>query len=235
MSGVPQGRVLIVSPHLDDAALSCAALLDRPERSDVLTVFAGSPDPPCQGHWDEITGFANSKEALATRLEEEQAALASSVRELRWLELLDAQYLDGERDPADAAAITAAVENWLGGGGEECVALPAGAGRSRKVRRPPRRHPDHVFVRDVLLPELVGRSGTEVLLYEELPYRWGGRAPVPALGSWEVIELPVDRERKAARNRAYRSQVRHLTSAGRRLDRAASLPAEERYLRLVEP
>jgi hypothetical protein len=230
MTGVPEGRVLIVSPHLDDAAFSCAALLDRPQPADVLTVFAGSPDPPQRARWDMVTGFADSAEAMAARLEEERAALGSAARAL---DLLEAQYLDDERDPADAAAIAAAVDGWLEDGGGGCVALPAGSGRVGSVGRRPRRHPDHLFVRDVLLPLLDEREKATILLYEELPYRWSGRAEAPEHGSWESLELPVDRERKAARNGIYRSQVEHLRVAGKRLDRPACLPAEERYLRPV--
>src|SRR5436305_1067911 len=55
--------LLLVSPHPDDAALSCAALLARVEPIDVLTVFAGSPDPPSQGSWDRVTGFVDSTES----------------------------------------------------------------------------------------------------------------------------------------------------------------------------
>jgi hypothetical protein len=233
MTGAPEGRVLIVSPHLDDAALSCAALLDRPQGADVLTVFAGSPDPPRQGHWDARTGFASSAEAMAARLEEDQAALGSSPGALLRLNLLDVQYLDGDRDPAEAQVVTTEVERWLGSGGEGCVALPAGAGRAGESGRGPARHPDHVFVRDALLPALARHPRAGLLLYEELPYRWGGRARAPELGRWEYIELPVDRERKAARNAVYASQVAHLTSSGKRLDLPADLPAEECYLLLA--
>ena len=68
MTGVPEGRVLIVSPHLDDAAFSCAALLDRPRPADVLTVFAGTPDPPRRTSWDKRTGFDDSDAAMTARL-----------------------------------------------------------------------------------------------------------------------------------------------------------------------
>ena len=49
--GAAEGRLLILSPHLDDAALSCAALIERDRAADVLTVFDGEPDPPRAGAW----------------------------------------------------------------------------------------------------------------------------------------------------------------------------------------
>ena len=233
------GPLLIVSPHPDDVALSCAALLDRGEPVDVLTVFAGSPDPPVQGYWDARCGFEDSTEALRVRRTEELAALRPGGHRVTFLELLESQYFEGEREPADATAIGRAVAGWTGG----LVAAPLGAGRRPgplgdilgriapgRFGIPP--HPEHLFVRDAVL----AATGAPVLLYEEFPYLRSGAGEREAarvsasLGrTAELLTLPVDRAAKARRIAAYTSQVPHLTSPGERLDRPEALPETERY------
>ena len=44
-ASAPAGPLLLVSPHLDDAALSCAALLERDEPITVLDVFTLVHEP----------------------------------------------------------------------------------------------------------------------------------------------------------------------------------------------
>lgn len=244
---LPSGPLLLVSPHLDDAALSCAALLARREPIDVLTIFAGQPDPPRQGEWDRITGFADGRESMAARIAEEERALAETPHRLSRLSLLELQHIEEPRSPEEARVIATAVGSWLDESGPGWVAAPAAAGarwgrvRSRLERivgpsDPPLQHPDHLFVRDASVRAVERRRDGALILYEELPYRWGGRPDRDALRigaalAREAIPLrvAVDREDKAARIRVYRSQVDHLTTRGRRLDQAASLPRDERY------
>jgi LmbE family N-acetylglucosaminyl deacetylase len=241
----------VVSPHLDDATLSCAALLARTDAVDVLTVFAGGPDPPWQGSWDYECGFANSFESLLVRRAEEQAAFADTPHRLTSLTLLDAQYVDWQRGDEEVKALGEAIRAWavevVGG----AVAVPAGAGRhvgrvrarlARALDVGPAedRHPDHVFVRDVALGVLRELPDVVPILYEELPYAWGGSAAgearrTAAAGGWQAVEavIGVDRTAKAARIGAYASQLPHLTLDGAKLDVAANLPPVEHYWRLV--
>jgi LmbE family N-acetylglucosaminyl deacetylase len=234
--------LLLVSPHLDDAALSCAALLDRGEQVDVLTVFAGTPEPPQQGFWDARCGFASSAESIPARRLEEESALAG--HRLSYLELFEMQYLDGPRPQAEADALVAAVTDWLEAAETGTVALPAGAGWRTRLprrlvarlahRRGPPPHPDHVFVRDALLGRLP--ASAKILLYEELPYLWAGAADgsvqrVAARHGLaaDLVSVEIDRERKARRLGAYASQIAYLSPAERPLDSASVLPPVERY------
>ena len=247
----PTGRLLLVSPHLDDAALSCAALIERPEPIDVLTVFAGEPDPPRQGSWDNLTGFPSSRHSMAARRDEDAAAFSGTPHSMRTMSLLELQYHDvSSRASEDAAIIADALGAWADDGGGT-VALPAGAGRRRSRLRAriertigPRGgtlpHEDHVFLRDAGLAALVRRRDVTMLLYEELPYAWGGRAEravADAARPWGLnpaeIRLPVDRIAKARRIGAYASQVPHFWGDGRRLDDPDALPPVERYWRLL--
>jgi len=243
----PSGPLLVISPHLDDAVLSCSALVDREEPATVMTVFSGEPNPPLQTEWDTLTGFQDSAMAMAARRAEDQAALGGTGHQLRYLDLLQIGYSPPPRPESDRRAIAAAVEEWARGRNAGVVALPAGAGRSigrlrarigRRIgfRTPILPHPDHLFVRDNAIEVIVRFPTISVLLYEELPYLLDGTADRQVLSAakrWGQDAIPcsveVDRQRKAVRVAAYASQVPHLLEKGQRLDAAESLPPRERY------
>ena len=249
---MPDGPLLVVSPHLDDAALSCAALLARSDGVDVLTVFAGDPDPPQQGPWDYVCGFASSAESMPVRRAEEESAFAGTPHRLTFMDLVEGQYVDWQHAEEHADAIAAAIRAWTAVNAHGTVALPAGAGRrhlgrvrarlARTLRTNfgPNRHPDHVFVRDVGLAVLSELREAIPLLYDELPYVLGGsggreaRRAAAAWG-WRATEVvaEVDRVAKAGRIGAYATQVPFLTLDGMRLDVPSNLPPIERYWRLI--
>lgn len=247
MAGIPSGPLLLVSPHLDDAVLSCSAIVERREAVDVLTVFAGSPDPPQRGWWDEECGFSSSAESLPQRRREDDTAFAGTPHRRQFLSLFELQYVPDGRTDEEGRTISAAIQSWVSDNPGGTVALPAGAGcrqgpimrRLRRLLRTPchpPQHPDHLFVRDAALPALAGAPRNRVLLYEELPYLFGGGADgeaqrVASSGRWEpeLIETPVDRAAKAERIGAYATQVPHLSPPEARLDDAAALPTIERY------
>ncbi len=143
------GPVLLVSPHMDDAALSCEGLLGRSEPLDVLTVFAGEPAPPRQGDWDALCGFPDSSASTAARRAEEREALAGTPHRLHLLPLLESQHLDGPRPSSDAAPIRAAVLEWHERHGPGSIVVPACAGRSHALLegalgRPTSAHRDRI-------------------------------------------------------------------------------------------
>jgi LmbE family N-acetylglucosaminyl deacetylase len=245
--------VLVVSPHLDDAMLSCTALFHRRRPADVLTVFAGSPSPAVSAEWDRLCGFADSDEALAARRAEEQAAFAGLAVDVDYLPLLDSQYTgDAPRTASERDVLSKAIVDWAAGRPSPVVALPAGCGRPRpspveKALRTfgvrvdpqgsaerPAPHPDHLFVRDVGLSVLAEKRGVVGLLYEEVPYAGGvddAAAVRRSAGKrWAPVdfELEVDVTEKASRLAAYVSQLPWLTGG----DPRATLRATERYWRL---
>ena len=247
--GLSEAPILLLEPHFDDAALSCAALLDREAPLDVLTVFAGDPGSPRRGSWDELAGFADSAAALSARREEHAAAFAGSPHRVRTLPLVEQQYLDGPRPDSDLAAIGREVTGWVAQNSGGLVALPAGAGWSapgvvRRLARLAGRdrvrpHHAHLLVRDAALAALTDEWTP--LLYEELPYLLGGPADSAAAAvarhvGRDSVELaePVDRARKAARIAHYASQLPLISPEGKPLDDPAALPALERYW-LLEP
>jgi hypothetical protein len=236
--------ILLLAPHFDDAALSCSALLDGGSPVDIVTVFAGGPEPPVSAYWDELGGFADSAEALEARRAEDAVALAADGHRLVYLPLLEDQY-GGERGEEQRAEIAAAVESWAADHPAGLVALPAGAGwrppgavrallrRLGRGRVPP--HPDHLFVRDAGLGSL-GNATWTPLLYEEQPYDRSGRAAREAsrvaarLGRRAVeVVLQVDPVAKARRVAHYASQVPLISPPEGRLDDPSVLAATERY------
>ncbi len=194
------GPLLVVSPHLDDAALSCAALLERDEPVDVLTVFAGIPADSRQGVWDAVCGFTTGAEAMRARREEDASAFRGSPHRITHLDLLEGQHVAWRRTSPERVVVQRALQGWLEGRRTGAVAIPAGAGvrrtlprraRNKAVRALERRraargsrllalvsgspegleqHLDHTFVRDAVLAALDERAGFTPLLYEEVPY-----------------------------------------------------------------
>ena len=240
-----------MSPHLDDAVLSCFALLTGPTPADVLTVFAGAPVPPRVAWSERAMGFADSDATMTARRIEDARALEGLTRATDTMDLLDEDYIDDRRTPADADALRTRVSAWVAGNPGGRVTVPAGAGRvlGRIGARLERllgdrgkvtQHPDHVFVRDAVA-ELVGAGELdELLLYEELPYLWHGEAAAESRrvarrtrAALAQLELRVDRDAKASRIACYASQLGHLALDGRRPDDPAALPEVERYALLT--
>ena len=82
-------RVLVISPHLDDAVMSCGALLLAHPGATVVTMFAASPTTytnPLNEH-DTDCGFQPGDDTMAVRREEDVAALAAVGARPRWLGL----------------------------------------------------------------------------------------------------------------------------------------------------
>lgn len=250
----PPGPILIVAPHQDDAALSCAAILDRFDPVDVFTVFTGLPETPRRGYWDAQCGFADSHESIPVRNDEERRALEPVTRRLELLDLVESQHLNGPRPESDRARLAQRIVAWTEQEGPSAtVAIPVGAGwrpgfvsaqlvRRGLARQPgPRPHASHEYVRDVLLDALVGRD-VRVVLYEELPYGWGGSGDSQArraargrgLHATPYV-LEVDRRAKAERVAVYKSQVPHISPPEGRIDDPAILPPDEPHWQLTRP
>ena len=90
-------RIVVLSPHLDDALLSLGAAIAGWSRAGaavrVLTVLAGRPgsDAPA-GPWDAASGFATEGAATAARREEDRSASAIVGATPVWLDHADVQY-----------------------------------------------------------------------------------------------------------------------------------------------
>ena len=255
MTRVPtfDGAILVVSPHFDDAALSCSVLLDRREPVTLLQVCTAGPVPAVVSDWDRRAGVADSDDAGRARRAEERAAFAGSPHEMREVGLLDAQY--GAIFDLDAQTrVREAILEWADAThGPRTVVVPVGAGCAPRALVPFARaraavsryqvfwmHPDHVAVRDACVEALVDRTDIAVVLYEEFPYRLtrrgdgAARRVVRRFGASARavrVDAPVDRAAKAQRLAAYATQLPLLLPVRARTVEGLTrhLPGDERY------
>lgn len=229
-------RIVVVSPHFDDAVQGAGHLLATYPGSVVVTVFAGRPpaypDPPSE--WDALGGFHAGDDVVALRRDEDAAALELLDASHRWLEFADHQYLDPDDRPT-GEAVAPSLGEALEELGPTAVFLPMGLG-----------NPDHVVTHDAgLLVRGAGLAGADPVwfCYEDHGYKH-----IPGLLAWRVATLfkagvwptpaivPVvpDPARKQAAVEAYRSQVPPLERDHALRERlAANVP--EQFWRLDPP
>lgn len=150
--------LLVISPHLDDGALSCGQLLAGHAPAAVLaTVCTGVPEVELSAY-DRECGFSSSREAVGVRHAEDlRAALVLNVQPVH-LGVLDGQYRQVGRDTVHEtlAPLLEEIQPSL-------VAIPLGL-----------LHPDHIAVSDAAWTALERAALADrptVLLYEEMPYR----------------------------------------------------------------
>jgi hypothetical protein len=247
---LPAAMAVILSPHFDDAVLSCWHLLDGVDEVSVINVFAGvPPQDAAAGWWDLVTGVRDSSEVVTSRIEEDRSALALAGRDALNLEFLDHQYRHGPQPVGPLVEALSAVappgaELWV----PAALAPPEEHPTWRAGWTP---HPDHALVRRAGLE--LGQRGRPVALYADLPHasaggwpRWvtGGadadgervaRAWKSCLagvgldhnGTAKVIQLSEEAfERKLRAARRYASQVEALEQSFGRFDDPALLGYE---------
>jgi LmbE family N-acetylglucosaminyl deacetylase len=191
------GPAIILSPHFDDAVLSCWHVLASAGEVLVVNVFAGEPPAGTHGWWDSLAGATDSAAAVRTRVEEDRRALALAGRTAVNLPFLDNQYRQSDQE---AEEIVDALRGVLVAGAR--IYAPASLGD---------RHPDHTAVRAAALA--LHAEGANVALYADLPHatvegwpRWvldGSSSDVdPANERWatqlETTGIPVERMMAAA-------------------------------------
>ncbi len=217
-------RLLVVSPHLDDAVLGCGELLAGCGGAVVVTVFAGRPvlgSPPTE--WDRASGFGPGDDVVGMRREEDRLALRALRATPVWLEHLDAQYGQPSRTDVIAADLAAEICR----SHAAAVLVPLGLF-----------HDDHRQAGDAAVSLMHGRLPVEWYAYEEALYRvlrGEVQARLSELRARGVEATPLsgclagDRllPRKHEAVACYRSQLRALDSPSRPGHRDAMAP--ERY------
>jgi LmbE family N-acetylglucosaminyl deacetylase len=189
-------RLLVVSPHCDDAVFSLGAVLHRHVRSGgtvtVLTALAGDPtDTSPAGPWDAEAGFRTAGEATRVRRAEDEAACSMIGASAVHHDEVDEQY--ARRRP-----LACLVEEVLRRSGDHDEVLLPGH---------PLRHQDHRAVRDALLPAL--RVHRPVRLYAEQPYT-ALRPSLSTAGDERWTAVSAERSDLLAKARAaarYRTQL----------------------------
>ncbi len=230
-------RIVVVSPHFDDAAMGAGLVLLTYPGSTVVTVLAGEPPsyPDEVSPWDAAGGFVSGDDVVAVRREEDRAAMALLGAEPVWLEFPDHQYLPvAERPtPEDVAP---ALEEAVRASGASAVFLPMGIA-----------NPDHVLTHDagLLARAAIGddEGAPTWFCYEDHGYKhlpgmlaWrvsklfgSGIWPTPA-----IVPVELDMAAKTAAIMAYKTQIPPLEQDHMLAERiAGNVP--EQYWRLAGP
>jgi LmbE family N-acetylglucosaminyl deacetylase len=166
VSSLLSGRVVVVSPHVDDAVFSLAGTLARAARSgaevEVLTIFALDPasEEPANG-WDTRAGFTTEGEAARARREEDREACRLVGAEPRWLPFRGGGYTK-ERHPDQVWEAASAVLAHA-----DSVVVPGF----------PLTNPDHAWVSELFTERL---ATVRLGLYAEQPYRYLVRRERPS-------------------------------------------------------
>jgi LmbE family N-acetylglucosaminyl deacetylase len=219
------GKFVTISPHYDDAVLSCGNLLAAKPGSTVLTVFTGTP--PDAAHvttdWDRRCGFSNAEQAMSARDGENQLALNLLRLQSMTLGLLDGQYGSEGEDARLAATLAAALSRLQ----PRVILMPLGLF-----------HGDHMHVSNAALRIRGLFRRCLWLAYEEVPYR-----DKPGLVQGRLAELmthqvsatpaalaPSPSPLKPRAMQAYRSRLRGL---GLPPEPDGDCAAGERYWRLA--
>ena len=167
-------RVLVVSPHFDDAAMGAGHLLLACPGSTVVTVFGGPPerypDPPSE--WDALGGFVAGDDVVAVRRDEDTAALAVLGARPHWLEFVDHQYLAPEAR-ATADEVAPALASVVDAVQPTVVVLPLGLA-----------NPDHVVTHDAGIRLAAQRRELAWFAYEDAGYKH-----IPGILAWRVAKL----------------------------------------------
>lgn len=229
---------MVLSPHLDDAVLSCWSVLTSPDDVRPVNVFSKAPPPGSVTRYDRICGARDSAENVHERLAEDARALEAAGRAPVNLALLDRQYRRPWQTPSlkdlDDRLVHAVPR-------VQALYAPAALGFAPQ--------PDHELVRRFALA--AARAGIRLGLYADVPYavafgwpHWvSGAAPDPHLdvdAYWQQLEHDVpgiggirdarvvrltqdEAGRKLAAMQAYRTQFAALDGGAAGLLRNAAI------------
>lgn len=154
-------KILIISPHLDDAVLGAGQLMAGRPNCDVLTLFSGVPiDEMLLTPYDRKSGFIRSHQAMMKRREEDNQALAILQANPIHTDFLDSQYTKGRTEQIENDMnISHFIAKTIEKNDYEFVVAPLGL-----------RHPDHEFASDLVV-ELMTDYNIPLYLYEDIPAR----------------------------------------------------------------
>lgn len=148
--------LVIASPHLDDAVLSCGQLMAGRPECVIASVFTGAPDDDTLTDFDRRSGFESSTQAMLMRRDEDDAACRVLRAKPARFGLIDNQY---RSCAADVVRIVDVLVELIGRVDAYELLAPLGLA-----------HPDHVAVSEAALL-IAANTPIDVYLYEELPAR----------------------------------------------------------------
>jgi LmbE family N-acetylglucosaminyl deacetylase len=221
------GPVLVISPHMDDAVLSCGQLIKSRRGTTILTILAGFPPGEHAGWSGRTTGLPVARDANLKRREEDELASRALGSRTAWVDIPAQEY----GPPTSQSEVKQGIE--------EAIATAVATTENRSVFVPLGiTHPDHIAVGDAAL-HVLHASKVELYVYMDMPYgqaRPGEvRRRLRHIGrTFELDRLRPfvgDLESKAEAVNAYSSQVPELRQGfGRHFNRLFTDP--EKYWRV---
>lgn len=148
-------KLLMVSPHFDDAILSAGQFMAERPDVVVVTIFGGMPESPERivTPYDTKCGFKNAQDAVSERRRENDAAVA-----MLHATKIDLDFPDGQYEVATSEVeITDVLQRIVDGQEFDAIYAPLGLG-----------HPDHMKVSNAVLKL---DTKLPVVLWEDLPIR----------------------------------------------------------------
>jgi LmbE family N-acetylglucosaminyl deacetylase len=230
-------RIVVVSPHFDDAVLGASHLIAGHPGTTVVTVLGGRPPayPDEPTSWDACGGFRAGDDVVALRREEDRAAMAFLGATPVWLDFPDHQYLSKAQRPRPAQ-VAPVLQQAITTVSPSAVFLPLGLA-----------NPDHALTHDA------GLLARRALGESENPPAWfcyedHGYKHIPGIMAWRIAKLfkeglwptpavvPVepDMVRKRTAIELYKSQVAPL-QRDHVLDERLDANVPEQYWRLEPP
>ncbi|MGZ3157711.1 MAG: PIG-L deacetylase family protein [Burkholderiaceae bacterium] len=151
------GKLLVISPHLDDAVFSCGEFISRNPGALVVTVFGGAP----RGfekltEWDAAAGFLNAEEAISMRKQEDYSALHMLSAIPLWLDFYDKQY----QATPPLFAVSSILHRVIDDNKPETILFPAGLF-----------HSDHLLAHQAMLMIYRDHLNKDWIMYEDALYR----------------------------------------------------------------
>ncbi len=230
-------RPVIISPHLDDAVLSCGEFMSTYPGCTVMTVFAGAPEryPVPQREWDRQSGFHDGDDVMQRRREEDRAALRSLDASPIHLDFIEHTYNVGDR-PVSPEVLAPEIESALREIDPTLILFPFGLA-----------NPDHDVTHQAMMQVRdayrCGDGEPAWMVYEDCGYKH-----IPGMLAWRVSQLfrakhwptpvcpRIDRakSRKADAIQCYPTQLRALNEDWDIAIKLAA-PAPEQFWRLETP
>lgn len=203
------GKLLIISPHGDDAIFACGEVLASRRGIVLVSLFSGMHSSAIPlTDWDAASGFASTEAATLQRRAEHQRAIELLHATPILLDFIGSQY----GAPPSAIGLGEAIAQVLDEENPDSVMLPAGL-----------YHADHILTHQAALMARTRDPQRQWLLYEDMFYR---RMPallqqrLTGLAHFGIDATPVafdthaQVERKRHAVQCYTSQLRALAAPG---------------------
>jgi LmbE family N-acetylglucosaminyl deacetylase len=151
------GRLLVISPHLDDAVFSCEALLKFASDVSVFTIFGGdAPEGAPVAEWDLQCGFSPEANVMEARRNEDAQALGVLGAVPIWGTELQEGYRE---DTPDEAEVTKLIVDAIATNSPSHVVFPLGLS-----------HRDHLLVAAATGAAIRQLAISNAFAYAERPY-----------------------------------------------------------------